>query len=350
MKTTLKKALALLIASLFLFSLTACGGADPAPTNGGNTGDNNNPPANGGDNPPPESFAPTNEILNADLYSGYIQIGSKVLRLPAKYSDFIDAGAKFLTEAVRDDSFIPIRDSSGVVIGDNVITEDYLMDTNTMQGVYVVLYDSTQEDSKIFIRLFVHNKSDERRPLKDGEVYGLLVSYSVRAENSLPDTIPTIIFPQGIQRGTPLSELTEKWGEPTNDASQGNEEKLLFEYSKPHASTCTYRIGIDRNTSTITDIAINADIDNNSLFIFGLTYVLGLSSSLQDFCPETGITQRVSPGTAEVLDFILIEKDENPINDGGSLNIKIGDFNKWTGSNYANEGVDFMSRDYQLRG
>jgi hypothetical protein len=106
MKNTLKKALALLVASLFLFSLVACGGADPAP-----------PPSNGGNNTTTStSTSPNTPHTPAEAEP------EQFFKTEAYRDDFLGIDGVLITEYTGSakDLVIPatIRGLPVVVIGD----------------------------------------------------------------------------------------------------------------------------------------------------------------------------------------------------------------------------------------
>ncbi len=175
------------------------------------------------------------QILDSPLFGNLIQVGNKVIKLPAKYSDFIAAGAKITTKGLSD---------------------NFLMDVGSVKIVEMLV-------GKTNFRLYMKNISQKRCALKDAQVQYIYSTKGVQ-----------IFYPKGIKIGDTLSTLTKKWGEPSVDSSNRYDDELTYNYleypvstkrvhnsvnlgSSPEFISATgnqYTVRISRNSSKITDI------------------------------------------------------------------------------------------------
>lgn len=182
----------------------------------------------------PKEIVAIDEIINAKQYNKTIQIGDKIINLPAKLSDFIDIGA---------------------VLTSNNLSLDYIMDSKSNK-----ICDMTINETKF--QLCLENNTDKSAALKD-----LNVRYIDNIQGK------DIFFDGGINVGSKLDELTQKWGEPSFNASKGNDTDMIYCYydycikgerlkaissaisQDPISGTGnSYTVTIDRKTATIKNI------------------------------------------------------------------------------------------------
>jgi hypothetical protein len=177
------------------------------------------------------------EILDAAIYSNTIQIGNKVISTPLSFHDLIDAGAQLVS--------IGISEKKGN-------TEDYLLKPGEAESVNMSIGNTT-----IYVSMI--NNSAELCAIKDTDV---------KSASSFVGS--DVIYPLGIKVGDTLSELMDKWGQPTEDKSKSYDKELTYTYLEHpisykklgiknnddviSATGCSYLVKIDRNTSRITYI------------------------------------------------------------------------------------------------
>ncbi|APC40332.1 hypothetical protein [Clostridium estertheticum] len=170
-----------------------------------------------------EEITATDEITNAKLHNKIVQVGNKVVTLPAKYTDFTNAGA---------------------VLSSKELSEDYIMDANSTQ-----MCDMSIGTTKF--QLSLKNNSDKKDSLKNVDV-----EYISNTQGK------DIFYTGGIYVGSKLDNLTGKWGQPSEDNSNSNDKSMKYCYYEdsvklPVMCSATgneYTVTIDRNTSIITDI------------------------------------------------------------------------------------------------
>lgn len=170
-----------------------------------------------------EEITATDEIASSKLYDRIVQISNKVVALPAKYTDFTNAGA---------------------VLSSKDLSEDYIMDANSTKTCDMLIGTTKFE-------LSLKNNSDKKDSLKNANVESI---HSTQGKD--------IFFNGGIHVGSKLDDLTKKWGEPSKDNSNNNNKNMEYCYyedfvKKPIDCSATgteYTITIDRNTSIVTDI------------------------------------------------------------------------------------------------
>lgn len=193
-----------------------------------------------------KEIKPSDEILKSDLYDNKIQIGNTVISLPMTFENVTKLGATMNSNTSPD--FIMDKDATK--------TEEFKIGETDFY-------------------LYFKNHSSKRSTLKDSEME-FIESTSGK----------DVYYAKGINIGTSLSQLTEKWGKPTIDLTKQYEDSLTYDYiqypidsslisnfasdSKLSASGNQYTIKIDKNTSKITDIKYNCNAADKSKFYEGV--------------------------------------------------------------------------------
>ncbi len=128
-----------------------------------------------------EIIEPTDEILEADMYSGKVQIGDHVFQMPIQFQDLIDAGATFKS------------------MGNKIDIDSTVIDAGDHES-FSAIFDGGK-DYGIFIT--VYNNSDGRALLKDceGSWNGQFFT------DSIFEDCKEIIFPKGIRVGSTEDEM-----------------------------------------------------------------------------------------------------------------------------------------------
>lgn len=170
-----------------------------------------------------EEITATDEITNSKLYDRKVQVGNKVITLPAKYTDFTKAGA---------------------ALSSKDLSEDYIMDAYSTK-------DCDMSIGSTKLHLSLKNDSDKKDSLKNAEV-----QYISSTEGK------DVFYTGGIHVGSKLDDLTAKWGQPSKDDSRSNDNDMIYCYYENYyiaAVACSvtgneYTVKIDRKTSTVKDI------------------------------------------------------------------------------------------------
>lgn len=220
----MKKILIIVLASIIILSFGSC------KENFGDAGINTN------------NFEATPKILSTDIFDNAIQIGNKVFLLPITYDDLIEVGASM----------------------EPTISPDYIMDKTATETVDFSIGETT-------FQVVMRNCGEKRTSLKNCNIIYI-------SETKGKD----IFYQKGVNVGTTLTELEDKWGEPTVDKSWTNKDSLTYIYleypldpqrlySFGHqefsASGNSYIVTIDKNTSKIIDIQYIWNFGDNNKII-----------------------------------------------------------------------------------
>ncbi len=189
----------------------------------------------------PVAYSPSEEILNADIYSGKVQIEDKVYTFPLSVQKLLD---------------------EGMVITDNEIGENYLIEPrSTKKSLNVAI-------GNVNASINVVNTADELTSLKN--CYASSIEFR---------SFESVFYPNGITAGSTLDELKEKWGAPYSESSP-SDSKLKYTYIEypfktNRAGTVSSdlisvtenvnAIVIDRNTGLVTSIFCSNGNNNDTL-------------------------------------------------------------------------------------
>ncbi len=159
---------------------------------------------------------PTEEILEADMYSGKVQIANHVFQMPIKISDLIDAGAEF-------------ESKNGEKIED---IDKYFISSGESSRFYFYL------DGVKCGGLFISNQSDTRITLRDynKSICLLCLPRLVISERECQYEIDNVIFPGGLRNGSTREELEAAYGEPI-EIDQGDKSCDIYNYCKADESS-----------------------------------------------------------------------------------------------------------------
>lgn len=230
---SVKKYFSLIVLSILTITLFGCGS-------------NNKTVSTSGQAEKPKEIVASDQIINAKQYDKLIQIGDKVITLPAKFIDFTNAGATLESKE---------------------LSLDYIMDANSTK-----MTDMSIGDTKFQLEL--ENDTDKSDALKNATV-----KYIDNVQGK------DIFFNGGINIGSKLDDLTQKWGEPSIDKSKGNDSDMTYcyydYYIKPErlktiaanisqepisGSGNEYTVTIDRKTATVKNIQYKwSGVDNTSI-------------------------------------------------------------------------------------
>lgn len=139
----------------------------------------------------PKEIVASEQITNAKQYDRLVQVGDKVITLPAKFKDFTDAGAELTSKD---------------------LSEDYIINENSSK-----MCDMSIGNTKF--QLDLENNTDKSAPLKDTDV-----KYITNVQGK------DVFFDGGIHVGSKLDDVTPKWGEQSFNASQGNDSDMIYCY------------------------------------------------------------------------------------------------------------------------
>ena len=229
----------------------------------------------------PVVYSPSEEILNADIYSGKVQIEDKVFTFPIKLQDLLD---------------------NGMVITEENITENYLVDPMDSKSSVDVTIGNVRAEIKI------SNKSDEMTFLKN--CYASDIDF---------DNYDNVFYPCGVTVGISMEELTEKWGEPFETKTDQYDEDSIFyrytelPYDKKRISGTNsiisitgnkYSVRFDRNTGLASAVfCVNGD--NSDIAIkFSNEHNINIDGDWVDFCSNYFVPEYLSDG------YHLIETDD----------------------------------------
>lgn len=190
------------------------------------------------------------QIVDAKLYDKVVQVGNKVITLPTKYADFVEADAILVSKDLSD---------------------EYIMDANSSKICEMSIGDT-------IFQLYLENNSEQSNSLKNADVKYI---NSTKGKD--------VFYSGGIHVGSTLDELTEKWGQPSLDASQSYNDVMKYCYyeypvnpkrinpmwNDPKLMSTTgneYTITIDRKTATITDIQYKWDNIPNDDILRSFSY------------------------------------------------------------------------------
>lgn len=245
---------ALVLAMALTLSLTACGGSgsqssapagNSSQSSGSSTPESSTPESASQEGPFVGPATPTETVLTANQYQQCLQVGNTVLSLdnPLRLGDFLAAGA---------------------TVSDANLSEGYLMDPKGEKIVSLLVGSTT-------LQVYFTNYGESRVAL--GECEATRIYGTTRGSD--------VTYAGGITVGGSLSDLTAIWGEPTEDRSKSYGDELTYLYleapvsrelltdsitmsSIPPMVSATgnsYTVVIDRNTSTITNIQMNWNVD-----------------------------------------------------------------------------------------
>lgn len=183
------------------------------------------------------TYEASKEILGADPYQGYVQIGKKVVQLPMDYQE--------LQEELQ----------FQLVSYEEVESDEYLVDERSVQYAQILL-----DDLQNTLVIAVENTTEEKQTIKD-----------CRVTRISEFTSGSVFYPGGITIGSTLEEVTTILGEPYYAGD--DDEELSHAYAKllenrdiplfqenegnPRCSAYEYGIDFDRNTSTVKAIECN---------------------------------------------------------------------------------------------
>ena|GEM_PF-6671820 len=304
-----KTIIAVAVIAAMTVGMTGCSDNENTENNSGANGAIPNLTEDGIMPPMSSNFEVTQEILNADIYSGLVQIGDTVIQLPTTVGDFLSAGA-----TINDDT-----------------SEDFLMNSKEVKNVDMTI-GGTQ------FRFLAENNESERISLKEAEtntieIIGVATNID---ETGTASSSEDIFFPLGIKVGDSIADLTEKWGEPTID----NLPSLIYAENTIHRrmfgdtrhgdvvvflTECSIRMNVDRNTSLITELSmsagskirnireLNAETEKGvSAIKFNLPYELSIEDRLKEMSVNQVPDNRAFMGV-EIDDekFALIFRVEN---------------------------------------
>lgn len=177
-----------------------------------------------------KEIVPTDEILNADMYSGKLQLGNTVFTFPISAKEFFESGAVL---------------SDGKDPAARVISKGYFSD---------IKFDV---DGYTFQKTIHNYDKNENKFLTDLDI----------------DDVPikeNVICPGGIRIGSTIAELDEKWGEPQID--ELNSRKYIKDYvyinyfgDYVNVSGCSYTVFLDLDNGVVSGIMRDIREDTDEL-------------------------------------------------------------------------------------
>lgn len=179
-----------------------------------------------------------------------IDDSDKASQKPAKASKDLGESWKSYTVQINDTVLtfpcsVSDVEATGLTLDTEDTPEDYVINRDDYE---LVFFEDGNYNSFMFI---VVNHSDEAKTVKECTVNGIYVSdYNVEDGNW------TIIFPGGIQIGSDIDTVIEKWGE-TEDVYEGDTYTSYTWYEENNYNYCS--VDVDNETGKVTNINLDGE-------------------------------------------------------------------------------------------
>ena len=193
-------------------------------------------------NKPGKADEPSQEIIDAEWYSGKVQIDGVVYDLPLTISELDDLGFEYYPVQMND-QYEWER-----------INDDYLFgEAEYIQVKYLL------DDKQIFSSHIIN-------PLEGFHTFADIINelgsaiIGVGSYSELPDEL-IHYYPGGLQIGDSLSLIEERLGTPSQTDSM--DSVMVYQYGE--GNTCSTTINVDRETQQIISISTGAVLDPSEL-------------------------------------------------------------------------------------
>lgn len=133
-------------------------------------------------------------------------------------------------------------EAAGLTLDTDDTPEDFVINKEDYE---LVFFDDENDNSIMFV---VANNTDSAKTVKECTVNGIYVD-----EYDVEDGNLTIIFPGGVQIGTDISEVIEKWGD-SDDVYEGEYSDSYSWYEGGSFNYCTLNVDPDTNKVTMIDL------------------------------------------------------------------------------------------------